>query len=343
MTFQEEKTLANTLMEEGKLEDALSHYRSALELNPNYAEGYCNVGSILLDKGQLPEAEKCFRISLMKDNDLLEAYFNLGCLYEEKRDFEKALSFYKEVVLRQADDGETYLRMGGCARCLGREEDARAFWEEALRLQPNSLGAGARLAAFYVERREYARAEDVLRLCLVSYPEEVSLHFTFGLVLKEQKKFESALAQFNKVVSLDEKSAEGFYHLAECCVALELLEQAEPFFANAYKLDQAFSEPVLQLGMLYEKTEKMDSAVVMYRQWLEMVEDGVWRSDSKDRDVFKAVCSLAADYYVERDEVEQAAFFKEKAALIGEEGREGKGVESEAEEKDYRVSLQVDD
>lgn len=340
MEIEEDKKLADQLFEDGKVEEALSHYRKVLELNPECAEVYCNVGLIHFGRGEFDEAEKNFLISLKKDENQIHAYFNIGCLYQSKNDFENALSFYKEVVLRSPDDAQTYLRMGICAQSLERKDDAQAFFEEAFRLQPNSIEVGAALSGLLIETGQYEKAEEVLKVSLVSHPDDVSLYFSLGLVLKEQKKFESALAQFNKVVSIDDKHSEGFYHLAECCIELGLLEQAEPFFAKAYKLNPTFSEPVLELGRLYNRLKNLDKAVIMYRQWVSMIEDKVWQFDEDMKETYKKICLLIADYYEGKGEDEEVSLFKEKAELLEEsEIDESSGIK----EKDYRVSLQIDD
>lgn len=341
--FEQEKEMAEECVKKEKFDEAISHYRKALDLNPEYAEGYCNLGSILLDRGEFSEAEAYLQKSIIKDENLVEAYFNLGCSYQEKGDFNKALSFYKEVVLRERGNTATYARMGACAHYLGRTEDAVVFLKEALRLQPNSLEAAAQLSSLHIERKEYPEAEDALRISLVSHPEVVSLHFTLGLVLKEQGKFESALAQFNKVVTLEENNAEGFYHLADCCVALDLLKQAEPFYAKAFKLDQTFADPLHQLGNVYEKMDKSDSAAVMYRQWLAMVEDESWQYDENQLREYQRVCSYVEKYLSERGKDEEAEIYR-KMAESPEVGLSGEAEESSlAEVSDYRVSLQIDE
>ena len=341
--FHKEKTSAERFLKEEKYDEALTHFKRAAELNPEFAEGYCNIGCILLNRGEFSEAEAYLLQSLEKDNDFIEAYFNLGCAYQVKSEFDKALSFYKEVITREPKNTDAYARMGACAQYLGREDDAQTFLWEALRLKPDSLEAATQLAGLHIEKKEYTHAEDVLRLSLVSHPEEVSLYFSLGLVLKEQGKFESALAQFNKVVQLDENNAEGFYHLADCCMALGLLKQAEPFFAKAYKLDQTFSEAVLQLGRVYEHMKNFDSAKLMYRHWLDMVEDEISAYDEDRRQEFKKTCAFLEEYHNRRGEDAEAAVYREKAKAVETEGAEAAETLFSSKVDDYRVSLQIDD
>ena len=342
--FKKEKAQAENCLMENKFDEARVHLEKALELNPEYAEGYCNLGLILLNNGEFSEAEENFQKSLSIDDNLVEAYYNLGCSLLERNDYEKALSFFKEVILREPDNAMTYLKMGFCAQSLERMNDARVFFEEALRLQPDSLEAGAALSGLYVENRDYEKAEEVLRVNLVSHPDEVPLHYSLGLILKEQQKYESALAQFNKVVTLDENHPEGFYHLADCCGQLGFLKQAVPFFAKAYKLDETFSEAVFQLGNVYEGMKKTDTAVIMYRRWIDMVENHLWQLGEDMVETYKEKCKIVADYLESNgSDKGDVVYYRKKSESSEYNENDHVDVNTDAAESDYRVSLQIDE
>jgi tetratricopeptide (TPR) repeat protein len=48
--------LGNALLETGKLDEAISHLQKALQINPGYAPAHNNLGNALLQKGNMPEA-----------------------------------------------------------------------------------------------------------------------------------------------------------------------------------------------------------------------------------------------------------------------------------------------
>jgi tetratricopeptide (TPR) repeat protein len=285
----------------------------------------------------LDEAENRFMEALRKQPGLVEANFNLGCLFQEKREFEKALSFFKTVVSLKPHDVGTWLKMGSCAKSLGRSEDAIVFYKEAFRRKPNSLEAGAALSGLYLETGDANQAVEVILVSLVSHPDNVPLHLTLGLLLKDQEKFESALGQFNKVVQLDPEHALGFYHLGLCCMALGFVDQAEPFFAKAYKLDTSLTEAVLELGQLYEKKNDPDSAAMMYKQWIDATENRLWQLGPEIQSVFKDVCEKTALYLENSGNFTEAQTFRAKLGEL-----EPPQTETAAP-ADYRVTLTIDD
>lgn len=341
ITFDSLRKRAEECMENERFDDALTYFQRAIALNPDFAEGHCRIGSLLMQKGDYQEAERYLHLSLNKDENLLEAYFNLGVLYQIQGEFEKAMPFYKEVVLRDSEDGEAYKQLGVCCQSLGKDEDARIFFEEAIRLRPHVLDIGTRLAGLYIKQQEFAKAEDILRLSLISHPEEVALHFTLGLVLKAQKKYESALAHFTKIIQAMESHSDAFFHMGSCCYELSLYKQAEPFFAKAYQLDNSFIEPVFLLGRVYEELKKPESAAVMYREWVGRIEDRLSDADPVLRERFEEACSWLEAYYRDLGEEAEAGAIHEKAVAClsgGEKPVAGIGTGT----GDYRMSLQID-
>ncbi len=323
-----EVSKAEACFTEGNLAKALDHYAKALAIDPLYAEGHCNSGMIYAKIGEMEKAENSLKQSLKLNPNLSDAYFNLGIIHHEKGDFDTALIYYKEAILREPKDAQAFARMGECAVQLERKDDAVALYEEAFRLLPNHYETALVLSTLYIEKKLYEKAEDMLHVALVSHPEEAELYFVLGLVLKEQGKMESALAQFNNVVTRDENHAQGFFHLAQCCEALDLFKQAEPFYAKAYKLNALNHQAVYHLAKLYEKKKKADSAVTMYRQWIDMIEPGMDTQNAELNELYQHACGFLADYFKNSGDTKQADIYSSKISRP---------------ESDYQVSLEIDD
>jgi len=328
---------ARNFVDKGDFDEALKIYEDMINKNSDDADALCNIGLIYYQKGDLKKAEETFLKCLEKDSGIQEAYFNLGRLYHNNREFEKALTYYKEVVVNNPDDGITYYYMGECARAVGRLDDAIAFLDEAIRLQPNNLEVGVTLATLYIEKRDYQKAEDVLRVTLVSHTDVEAIHYSLGLILKEQGKIESALAQFNKVVQLDDTHVQGFYELAECCMELGFEDQAEPFYAKASKLDPDFSEPALKLGDLYKKQGRENDAVIMYRHWIEMVYNSIDNFDPETSQLFREKALFVAGVMHDQGDMAEEAKFRQLAnRVLNDTG------ECIKEKRGYDVSLDLD-
>ncbi len=80
----------------GNIDDAMTLYQKAIELDPSYAVAYNDVGIIYEARGFIDVAEECYLKSIEIDPDYLSAYTNLALLYENKRDLNKAAVYWKK-------------------------------------------------------------------------------------------------------------------------------------------------------------------------------------------------------------------------------------------------------
>ena len=70
--------LANIQAKAGKIKDAVTNYRQALSLNPNWPEVYNNIGELLLGMNDLFGAETAFRTAISQNDKLEHPHQNLG-------------------------------------------------------------------------------------------------------------------------------------------------------------------------------------------------------------------------------------------------------------------------
>jgi hypothetical protein len=76
--FLAHNNLGNALAREGRMNEALYHYRKALMLRPNDPTSHNNLGNVLLKQGRFQEAIRHYSKALEIRPDFEEARYNLG-------------------------------------------------------------------------------------------------------------------------------------------------------------------------------------------------------------------------------------------------------------------------
>lgn len=114
----------------GKLDEAMSLFQKAIELDPGYAVAYNDLGVIYEAKGMSGRAEQSYLKAIEIDPDYLSPYSNLAIFYENARDLEKAATYWK----KRAESGSIYDPWTIKAR--NRLEDIRLVLGEEP-IQPN--------------------------------------------------------------------------------------------------------------------------------------------------------------------------------------------------------------
>ena len=120
-----------------RLDDALEFAQRCLRVAPNYAMGWLQLANLLHYLGDAVESLRA-----------LDRYFELDPLYPDvalyfKAEAEAALGRYQDAVgtlrqrlARNPRSQTSYALLASCYGHLGRMEDARSAWSEALKIEP---------------------------------------------------------------------------------------------------------------------------------------------------------------------------------------------------------------
>lgn len=117
---------------------ALAEFRKALAINPKDAITYNGIGAALRAEKDLLGAIKNWQTAVSLDGKLATAHYNLGTAYEIQKEYDKALSSYTSAVKNDYRLGEAYYRMGLIMERKRRPDDAAEQFQEALKVSGDS-------------------------------------------------------------------------------------------------------------------------------------------------------------------------------------------------------------
>jgi Flp pilus assembly protein TadD len=175
--------LAYKAYDDGDFTLAELHNRKAIELNPQYAEAYNNLG-VLLDKDESrwTEAEECYRKAIELNPQDADAYYNLGILLSK---------------------GEN------------RQMQAEECYRKAIELNPEHSYAYNNLGILLViDENRRTEAEECYRKAFELNPQNANAYHNLGNMLFKQGKIEEAKTAFETSAKVDEKYADPLISLA---------------------------------------------------------------------------------------------------------------------------------
>lgn len=318
--FEANFTLANTFIEKGHWEAAYPYLKTAVETNPNYAQGFNHLGIFHTKNKNYTEAINNFKKALQIDFDLTEAHYNLASLYIERKEYNMALSHFKEVVLAKPDDYETYYFMGSCYIHLGLEKEAESFFTESLRLKPDYIPPAINLCKLLIKKDDFTKAKNILLYVLKNDSSIPEVHFLLGIIYKIQKKYSKAMRHLRETVLKDKNNNEAYNLLGECCMELGMDKQAEPFFAMAIKPDTAYLSAFYNLGSLYYKQKKYDDAILFLDEYIKTKEasdsiNSIW-SQTTHSDEMVPLYNLLGHCYTKNNNPTKARTIWEKSLAM---------------------------
>ncbi len=126
------------LWQQKKVDQAIADAERAISLDPNFARGYGLLGASLHYAGRSKEALEHLATMARLDPHYPAPYQHfLGQAHFALGHFEEAVAALKARLARQPRSDASRVLLAACYGHLGRAEEARAEWEEALRINPD--------------------------------------------------------------------------------------------------------------------------------------------------------------------------------------------------------------
>lgn len=130
------------------------------------------MGYIALKNGRTDEAVANYKSALKIQPDMAEAYYFLGKIYVEQNQFKLAESAYLRAIEIQPSFHRAYERIAHLYGQTGsRINQAVELAEKAVEFQPNSAVYLNTLSWLYYINKDYMQAENAIKKALVLQPD----------------------------------------------------------------------------------------------------------------------------------------------------------------------------
>ena len=144
--------LGTALLEEGKQEVAIPHFKEVLRTEPRFSPAvklaHYNLGLSYLRSGNLARAEDHFQYALWIDPDYMKARYNLAVAFTQMGKVDDAIAQYRFVVQKKGDfPPEIHNNFGVILLRNGETGEAIEQFRQLLELQPNNTVARRNLEA----------------------------------------------------------------------------------------------------------------------------------------------------------------------------------------------------
>jgi len=197
------KALANFLLRQGRLEDALAPLLKSVQLDPDDFQARNNLGSVLLELRRLGEAEENFRQALALNPEYAQAHNNLGITLLERGCFEEAVACYRQALSLMPNFVEAHNNLGNGLKELGHLKKAEASYRQALVLNQDFAEGHYNLGNVLLRLREIGKAKKSYQQALELKPDYAQAHSGLGDVLLKRGQLNDAIASYRKCLELE--------------------------------------------------------------------------------------------------------------------------------------------
>lgn len=241
-----ENGLGNAFFDEGRLSDAIAHYRAALAIKPDYFLIHSNLGNTLLRANQLDEAIVQLQEAIRINPSYAQAYNNLGGAFMEKGQASEAIANYEKALQIKPDYAGAFNNLGVAYLQQGKVEDAIAQYQKAAAINPGSVDIQTNLGNALSRARNWPEAIVAYQTALKSRPDYAKAHNNLGVALEAVGKPDEAAAEYNKAIEFDPN-----YPEAHCNLGRQLAHRGQKSDAIAHLTE------ALRLRPEYEEAHKL--------------------------------------------------------------------------------------
>ena len=155
----------------GRLSEAETLIRRAVELAPAYSDAHNNLGNVLQHQKRGDEAVKCYERAIALQPDLADAYNNLGNALQQQKRYDEAIVFYERAITLRPEMADAHLNLGKALEALDQMSQALTAYRQAVMLRPFHFDSYRRLGAALYGWDRIEEAADVYRKWLSLEPD----------------------------------------------------------------------------------------------------------------------------------------------------------------------------
>jgi tetratricopeptide (TPR) repeat protein len=150
----------------GDFEQALIHYKAALQRDEMNVEAHNNLGGLYLSRNLVDEAVREFQRVVAIEPAYAPAHINLSAAFYKLGRFDAAAAQAREALRIDPRSGDGFVNLALAQKAAGQPSDAQASLRRALELDPRHSTAHYNLARQFEEAEETVRALEHYRLFL---------------------------------------------------------------------------------------------------------------------------------------------------------------------------------
>ena len=191
-------------------ERAVVHYTEALELKPDFPEGYNNRGSVYADAGDFDRAIQDHNKAIKLKPDYAAAYNNRGIVYYHKRNFDRAVQDYRKAIELKSDYASAYNNLGTVYSKQGEYARAIQHYNTVIKLDPDFTEGYNNRGIAYYSKGDFDRAIQDFDTVIELDSNDARVYSNLGTVYLRKGNFEKAIDNHNTAIKLAPDLA-GFY------------------------------------------------------------------------------------------------------------------------------------
>lgn len=235
------RDLAYAYVENQELEKAENLYLEIIKTDAAAAD-YLNLAKIKEKQGKLNQAVENYESALKLNGSQASLYLNLGNLYQRLNNYNAAVSIFNQGIKIRKDFAPYYIGLGESYIALENYEQAKTALEKAVEINRNSYYGYYLLANVEKEKGNLNQALNYYSQALKHNPDYVEAYLAEGRIHLEREEYYRAISRFSLAVEKNPDYAESRYYLARAYYQADMLEAARAELRKALHINDNYQQ-----------------------------------------------------------------------------------------------------
>ena len=197
-----------------QLDEAVTKFKQALALKPNYTEVHYNLGVTLRELGLIEEAIKSYKNALNIKNEYPNAHYNLGNALLSIKKYDAAIKHFESAVVFNPEFAQAYYNLGLAYKLIKNDFEAGLSFDKALAIKPDYAEAANDRGVIFQNSGDLENAIKYYQKALAINPNLADTYNNIGITEKQLNKIDNAIKSFEGAISVDPNFADAYYNLS---------------------------------------------------------------------------------------------------------------------------------
>jgi tetratricopeptide (TPR) repeat protein len=196
-------TMGGICFQQDRMDEALTHYQTAVQKFPSFRRAWRNVGLIRARNGQFDDAIAAFTRMIELGGGDAYSYGLLGYAYASKQDYQAAEAAYRNALLLQPQNTEWRLGLTRCVFKQQKFEDAATLLDALIERYPEKADFWMLQAHTYLGMKQPLKAAENLEAVDHLGQATLDSQYTLGDIYLTENLMDLAARAYNRAIDID--------------------------------------------------------------------------------------------------------------------------------------------
>jgi tetratricopeptide (TPR) repeat protein len=234
--------MGTALSDQGRIEEAIAHYQSALRIAPRYVKAWNNLGIAYEASDQSAKAIETYQEALRLDPNDAETLNNLGSAYGKSGQTSKAIEAIEQALRINPMYDEAWNNLGNAYGGNGETAKAIEALQKAIRINPRYAKAWNNLGIAYAESGRNVEAIEAFQRCLHIKPGQPDVWTNLAVAYRKHGQTVKAIAAYREALRINPRYVKALFGLGVAFLEAGQTSEVGDIYRKLRTLDPSAAE-----------------------------------------------------------------------------------------------------